>query len=109
MTHEDSLRSQRIKKRDTLAAMGFDPYGARFADSIATTALRAQAEAITIEPGHRADIKARVAGRIVLLRIMGKLAFATIRDEGGTLQLGVSKADVGEQGWVGHGAPSGRR
>jgi len=99
MSNEDNLRAQRIKKRDALTAMGVDPYGGRFADVMATTAIRAKADALSIGPGERADLRGRVAGRIVLMRIMGKLAFATIRDERGTLQLGISKAEVGEQGW----------
>ena len=106
MSHEESLRSQRVKKRDALAAMGVDPYGplsgaagGRFADVVATTEIRGQAERLNIANGERAELRGRVAGRIVLLRIMGKLAFATIRDERGTLQLGISKAEVGEQGW----------
>jgi lysyl-tRNA synthetase class 2 len=107
MTQEDNLRSQRIKKRDALAAMGIDPYGplagtpaGRFDGVTATTEIRRQAEGLTIQSGERADLRGRVAGRIVLVRIMGKLAFATIRDERGTLQLGISKAEVGEVGWA---------
>jgi lysyl-tRNA synthetase class 2 len=79
--------------------MGVDPYGGRFPDAKATNAIRQEAEALAIQPGERAELRGRVAGRIVLLRIMGKLAFATIRDERGTLQLGISKAEVGDGGW----------
>jgi len=100
MTTEDQLRAQRIKKRDALAAMGLDPYGGRFEGTTPTPEIRRQAELLSIQCGERADLRARVAGRIVLLRIMGKLAFATIRDEGGVLQLGLSKAEIGEQGWA---------
>lgn len=99
MSHEESLRAQRIKKRDALAAMGLDPYGGHFAGTSASIHLRRQAEKLNIASGERADLRARVAGRIVLLRIMGKLAFVTIRDESGTLQLGLSKAEIGDRGW----------
>ncbi len=99
MSHEESLRTQRLKKRDALTALGVDPYGGRFEGALASTEIRRLAEPLAIAIGERADLRGRVAGRIVLLRIMGKLAFATIRDESGTLQLGISKAEVGEQGW----------
>jgi lysyl-tRNA synthetase class 2 len=99
MTHDDELKSQRIKKRDALHALGADPYGKRFDGVRAIAELRGAADQLAIEPGQRAELTARVAGRIALFRLMGKLAFATIRDERGSLQLGLSKADLGERGW----------
>ncbi len=97
MTEDDHLRQQRIKKRDALRALGVDPYGGRFADVRSTADVRRESSALTIEPGQRSSLTARVAGRIALLRLMGKLAFLTIRDGAGTLQLGISQADVGDQ------------
>ena len=41
----------------------------------------------------------RVAGRIVLLRIMGRLSFFQIRDSTGDMQIGVSRGDAGDRGW----------
>ena len=99
MTHDDELKSQRIKKRDALIALGINPYGNRFEDVRPITELRGDAERLSIEPGQRTELRARVAGRIMLLRVMGKLAFATVRDERGSLQLGLSKADLGDRGW----------
>ena len=99
MTHDDELKSQRIKKRDALLALGADPYGKRFDGVRPIAELRGEADQLAIQPGQRTDLTARVAGRIALLRLMGKLAFATIRDERGSLQLGLSKADLGERCW----------
>lgn len=96
---EQELRLQRIRKRDGLRALGVDPYGGRF-DGIASSAeLRAAAEQSPIADGARSDRAARVAGRIVLLRLMGKLAFLTIRDAAGTIQLGISRGEVGDAAW----------
>jgi lysyl-tRNA synthetase class 2 len=97
MSEEGRLKSQRIKKRDALVEMGIAPYGQRFADVTLTAGLREQAEPLGLGPGDRSELKARVAGRIMLLRVMGKLAFMTIRDGSGTLQLGFSKRELGEQ------------
>ncbi|MDO8630253.1 MAG: amino acid--tRNA ligase-related protein [Phycisphaerales bacterium] len=99
MTYDDELKSQRIKKRDALFALGADPYGKRFDGVRAIAELRGEADRLAIQPGQRAGLTAKVAGRIALFRLMGKLAFATIRDERGSLQLGLSKADLGERGW----------
>ena len=41
----------------------------------------------TLEPGEDSGVVVSVAGRIMLSRPMGKLAFATMRDSSGSLQL----------------------
>ncbi len=97
MSDDDRLKTQRLKKRDAVRAMGIDPYGGRFADVQSTSEVRQAAEPLHLEPGQRGEMRARVAGRIALLRVMGKLAFLTIRDGHATLQLGISQGDVGEQ------------
>ncbi len=97
MSEEGHLQAQRIKKRDALVEMGIDPYGARFDDVTSMAAVREAAHPLCIQEGERSELKARIAGRIALLRIMGKLAFLTVRDGTGRLQIGLSKADLGEQ------------
>lgn len=97
MTEKDQLRLHRQSKLDALAEMGVEPYGGRFADVRPTATVRREAQSLDIAPGERSDTRARVAGRIALLRVMGKLAFVTIRDGSGTLQFGLSKADLGDQ------------
>jgi len=96
----DSLFEERLRKLQELAEMGHDPYGWRFPDVVANDAIRAQAEAANIEAGEKKeDLKVRAAGRIVLRRVMGSLAFLTIRDSTGDMQIGLSKRDVGSEGW----------
>ena len=97
MSDRANQREQRVRKRDALIELGVNPYGGRFADVAACAAVRATAEPLNIEPGERSAVRARVAGRIALLRVMGKLAFLTIRDASGTLQLALSKADLGDE------------
>lgn len=97
MSEHERLYEQRVKKRDAVAALGVEPYGGRFDAVRSSEAIRREAEPLQIQPGARSDVSARIAGRIGLLRVMGKLAFLTIRDASGTLQLGVSQAEVGEQ------------
>jgi len=97
MGEQGRLKAQRIKKRDTLINMGIDPYGQRFPNVTATMAVREAVEPLGLEAGQRSEHRTRVAGRIALLRIMGKLAFMTVRDGTGTIQFGFSKAALGDQ------------
>lgn len=97
MGKSDHLKTQRRNKRDALIELGVDPYGAAFPDVVSTTVVREAAVPLDLSPGTRSTQRARVAGRIMLLRVMGKLAFMTIRDATGSLQLGLSRADLGDQ------------
>lgn len=100
MADDDHLRAQRLRKRDALIEQGIDPYGGRYPDVKSSALVRAEADSLDIPPGERSSLRARVAGRIMLLRVMGKLAFATIRDGVGAIQLGLSKADLGPDQWA---------
>ena len=97
MSDRADQRQQRLNKRDALIEMGINPYGGRFADVASTFSVRKAAEPLNIDPGERSEMRSRIAGRIALLRVMGKLAFVTIRDASGTMQLALSKADLAEQ------------
>ena len=53
-----------------------------------------------IDVGGATDDVVRVAGRVLLLRDMGKLAFATVRDGTGDIQFYVSKGDLGDDAFA---------
>ena len=58
----------------------------RFEVTATTAELRAQHDGL--EPGEETGVEVRVAGRVMLHRAQGKLAFATLRDgSGGEIQL----------------------
>ncbi|MBP7053471.1 MAG: lysine--tRNA ligase [Phycisphaerae bacterium] len=71
--------------------MGIDPYGGRYDDVESAASVRARYQEDT--EGQ----KARCAGRIVLLRDIGKLIFITLRDRSGAIQVGLSKSLLTEQ------------
>jgi len=85
------LEQQRRERLEMLRAEGIDPYGERFDDVELTEAIR------TRYVEEEDEQTARAAGRIVLLRDIGKLIFLTLRDSTGTLQLGLSKKALGDQ------------
>ena len=51
----------------------------------------------TREELEAAPIEVKVAGRIMLKRVMGKASFATIQDVSGRIQIFVSNDGVGEE------------
>jgi lysyl-tRNA synthetase class 2 len=83
----DDLREVRIQKLTRLRAMGINPYPERFERSASLADAREL-------PPETADV--RVAGRVMTLRVMGKLSFATLQDQSGRCQISVSQDDIGE-------------
>jgi len=87
-------RARRLAKLDEWRARGVDPYPVRF-DRTHTSG-----EVLEhwghLEAGVESDDVVRVAGRVVLLRRQGKLTFATLRDGAGTIQLFVSRSEIGD-------------
>ena len=88
-------RDRRLAKVNELRDAGVDPYPVRF-DRTHTAAELVEHWG-HLEAGVETDDTVRVAGRVVLLRRMGKLSFATLRDGSGELQLFVSRADLGDE------------
>ena len=95
----ERLRAQRLGKVEALRREGIDPYPARYDRTHTARALREHWS--HLEAGSETDTVARVAGRIMLRRGHGKLVFVTLRDGTGDLQLFVSRAELGEEAFVG--------
>jgi lysyl-tRNA synthetase class 2 len=88
-------RARRLADLDELRARGVDPYPVRFDRDHTLGELREQFG--TLAPGAETDTTVRVAGRILLIRRQGKLTFATVRDQSGSVQLFVSSSDLGAE------------
>ena len=86
------LRETRLEKAAALAALGQAPYGLRFEPSHRTAALQ-QAHR-DLPNGEERALEVSVAGRVMTRRVMGKLAFFTLADESGTIQLFIEKATL---------------
>lgn len=91
-------RARRVSKLDSLRRRGIEPYPVRFDRTHTLGELRERFGAL--EPGHETDDAVRVAGRAMLLRRHGKLAFADLRDRTGNLQLFVARDEVGDQAFA---------
>lgn len=91
-------RERRLEKIDALRARGIDPYPVTYPRDHDVAAVRA--EFGELGPGATTDAVVHVAGRLMLIRDHGGLLFAQLKDESGTLQLLISRAAMGEQGFA---------
>lgn len=82
---------ERIKKINELLKRGINPYPYTFEANSTSKHILENFEAITEEE------KFILAGRIMLLRRMGKATFLHIRDQEGDIQIFISKGNVGEE------------
>ena len=86
------LRETRLEKARALAELGQGPYALRFDPSHRAAAL--QQDHADLAKGEERDLEVAVAGRVMTRRVMGKLAFFTLADETGPIQLYLEKATL---------------
>ncbi len=97
----EALKAARLAKVDGLRTAGVEPYPYRWDRSHTLGELRTRFGDLT--PQSETDQRVTVAGRILLSRGAGKLRFANIADREGTIQLFVSKAVIGDDGFAAFG------
>jgi lysyl-tRNA synthetase, class II len=93
MASED-LRAARVEKLDQLKALGMNPFAYRWESSHSMAALQDKYK--DLPNGQEENEIVSVAGRIMGRRVFGKLAFFTLQDELGTIQLYLEKARIEE-------------
>ncbi len=93
------LRDTRLEKAEQLRQAGHNPYGYSWKSTHSAAEL--QAKYADLENGTEVEVEVAIAGRIMNRRVFGKLAFFTIQDETGTIQLFLDrkkiKAAMGEE------------
>jgi len=86
------LRETRLEKARSLAALGHAPYALGFQPSHRTAELqRLHAD---LANGEERAVTVAVAGRVLTRRVMGKLAFFTLADESGPIQLFLERSSL---------------
>jgi len=85
------FEQQRQEKLLQIRKLGIEPYGGRYEGVEPAEDIKSRFK----ENDKRQEVKC--AGRIVLLRDIGKLIFLTLRDRSGTIQIGLSKSELGKQ------------
>ena len=82
----NEYREQRIQSMNALAEMGYDPYGCKY-DHTDLAEIRS-----TFEEGK----SVRAAGRLLMIRRMGKMNFATVNDGTDRFQLIFKRDELSE-------------
>jgi lysyl-tRNA synthetase, class II len=96
MSNYDEFEQARLDKIERMRQAGTDPYPVRFDRTHEAVALQAQYE--QIEAGASTGEQASVAGRVMLKRGHGKLAFGVLRDASGEIQLMAALDALGDEG-----------
>jgi lysyl-tRNA synthetase class 2 len=96
LTDQEIVRREKLQK---LTAKGIDPFGQKFLTTHHSVEAKKIAEGKTHDELEAAAIKTSIAGRLVLLRNMGKASFVTIQDKLGTIQAYIRKDVIGDESY----------
>ena len=79
------IREARLLKANSLIKKGFEPYAETFQISHSTKFLSEKFG--YLDNGQEFNLNVSLAGRVLTKRVMGKIAFFTITDQEGKIQL----------------------
>ncbi|MEH2023596.1 lysine--tRNA ligase [Nostoc sp.] len=91
---EEDIRAARLEKVEQLKQLGTNPYAYRWEST--HHAAQLQEQFADLSSGEEVDLEVAIAGRIMARRVFGKLAFFTLQDETGTIQLYLDKNRIQE-------------
>ncbi|MBD2595384.1 lysine--tRNA ligase [Nostoc spongiaeforme FACHB-130] len=91
---EEDIRAARLEKVDQIKQLGANPYAYRWEST--HNAAQLQEKFVDLASGEEVDLEVAIAGRIMARRVFGKLAFFTLQDETGTIQLYLEKNRIQE-------------
>ena len=83
------IREVRLLKANSLVKKGFEPYAETFKITHSTKFLTEKFG--YLENGQEFNLDVALAGRVLAKRVMGKIAFYTIADQEGKIQLYLEK------------------
>ena len=83
------IREARLQKLNLLVKKGFNPYAETFEITHSTKLLNDKFD--YLDSGQEYNLNVSIAGRVLAKRVMGKIAFFTINDQEGQIQLYLDK------------------
>ena len=92
-TEQELVRREKAEK---LRELGIDPFGQRYDREDFAADIKEKYADVDHDAFENMDDTAKVAGRIMFIRKMGKASFFTIKDKTGSIQIYISINDVGE-------------
>jgi lysyl-tRNA synthetase class 2 len=91
----EDIRTLRIKKVEDMRTGGYEPYGYTWERTDTAQELQSKyADLASATEANEEKDHVSVAGRIMARRVFGKLAFLTLRDDSGPIQLYCEKARI---------------
>jgi lysyl-tRNA synthetase, class II len=90
----EEIRATRIEKVEEIKNLGLNPYEYKW--EITDRTAKLQERYADLENGQEVETEVSVAGRIIARRVFGKLAFFTLQDETGSIQLYLEKKRIDE-------------
>ena len=95
-TEQELVRREKVEK---LKALGLDPFGQRYNREDYALDVKEKYQSIEHDEFEKMKDTAKVAGRIMFIRKMGKASFFTIQDKTGSIQIYISINDIGEDNY----------
>ena len=89
----------RREKRDKLVELGLDPFGQRYDREDYAKDIKEKYAEVEHDAFENMTDTAKLAGRIMFIRKMGKASFFSIQDKTGSIQIYISVNDIGEDNY----------
>ncbi len=95
MSGKEQLDESRMQKLQELQAAGVNPYPYTFRQT--DHAKEINEKYATLKPGDHTKETVRIAGRVMLKRVMGKASFFHVQDQSGKVQIYLREDDLGKR------------
>ncbi|MEK6901764.1 MAG: lysine--tRNA ligase [Nanoarchaeota archaeon] len=95
MGGKEQLDESRMLKLQELQAAGVNPYPYTFRQTHHATEINEKYA--TLKPGDHTTDSVRIAGRVMLKRVMGKASFFHVQDQSGKVQIYLREDDLGKK------------
>ena len=96
-TEQELVRREKAEK---LKELGLDPFGHRYDREDYAKDIKEKYQDVEHDAFENMEDTAKVAGRIMFIRKMGKASFFTIQDKTGSIQIYISINDIGEEAYT---------
>ena len=96
-TEQELVRREKAEK---LKELGLDPFGHKYDREDYAKDIKEKYQDVEHDAFENMDDTAKVAGRIMFIRKMGKASFFTIQDKTGSIQIYISINDIGEEAYT---------
>ncbi|MDR1697658.1 MAG: lysine--tRNA ligase [Erysipelotrichaceae bacterium] len=94
ITEQEIIRKNKLAKYQELHV---DPFGKKFKVNTTSRTIRSLSHGKSHEKLEKLQIKVAFAGRIMMIRRMGKASFITLQDKEGTIQAYIQVDNVGQK------------